>query len=223
MQITRMGKQKAKARWYIFILKKILILTGGKWIAGVCWGEGQEKTQSFSEEHLGRGEGRTCTIISWPWDSQVLCHSKGQIKLQIVLCVLYGSQKKSFKKSYFTLTVITLVVKEQLPHFSGIQICDNFLQEQSRAVKSSHDKGRIKPLSSICSRSHAKTKLSHWYSYSGQWYCEALVFYVHWWLVVYAHLVLFIIFIFRSSSHSCQTMTLSQLESLLKEKVCWPE
>lgn len=83
-------------------------------------------------------------------------------------------------------------------------------------------KGRIKPLSSICSCSHAKTKLCHWCSYSGQWYCGAIVGFVCQWLVVYVHLVLFIVFVFRLSSHSCQTMTVSQLELLLKEKVCWP-
>lgn len=39
-------------------------------------------------------------------------------------------------------------------------------------------------------------------------------------LVFYVHLIFFIIFILRLNRHSHQTITLSQLESLLKEKVC---
>lgn len=42
-------------------------------------------------------------------------------------------------------------------------------------------------------------------------------------LVVYVHLLFFIIFIFRLNSYSCQMMTLSRLESLFMEEVCSPE
>lgn len=43
-----------------------------------------------------------------------------------------AAKKQSFKKKYFTLTVVTLVVEEQLPHLCsapGIQICGDFLKE----------------------------------------------------------------------------------------------
>lgn len=140
MQINRVRKQKAKTRWGIFTFQKALKLIGDKWIGGVCWGEEEEKTRLQSEKHLSRAEGRTCAIISWPWDSQIRSHSKGQIKLLMVLCALYGSQNKILQEKVFYTNSVTPLVDE--PHFSGIQICGDFLPEQSRAAKSSHQKSQ---------------------------------------------------------------------------------
>lgn len=90
-----------------------------------------------------------------------------------------AAKKKSLKKKYFALKVI----EEQLSYIcfaQGSRFAVTFPQEQCRAVKNSHNKGRTKLLYCIFNCSQAKKTLSHWCPYSGlQQYRDALVVYVH--------------------------------------------
>lgn len=169
-----MRKQKQKQGDVFLIFKSVLKVTGDKWISDLCWGRrggGDTLLVLWRTLDGSRGEGRTGTLTFLTLGLPSTLSSQGPDQApNKPLCPLQQRKKILQENIFYTNShhACGRGAAATSPFCSGMQICGDFLQDQCRAVKNSHNEGSVKPLSCIYSCSHAKIKLSHWCPYCGR-------------------------------------------------------